>query len=384
MVTGIQRLASFLIVMLLWTVLPGCSGDGSSDPTTVSQPPTQGGPSPTVGGNLPPTTGTFGDGQGKILFVEGGGSYGISEYDLATRQVQRLNHALEQVFGGVSRANDGTFAIVRNHGPGASMAILHHQADGTLLHKWSAPPQRTPGTEGQPNPFGLNDRPRNAFYEGGALSPDAKTIALAESTLLGKRLEVGILDVQSGTWVFKDLLGASDLPQDKSTLRASTFWSPTGELYVLSDVGLHRIDRTTGEGTLVHGVKLESPGAPVMSPDGRTIYFERFFGNSSGGTVWSMDVASGELTRRSIRSGDGKQFSPALSPDGQWLLMQEVGSGSYYIPPGPLNPVGAGGIQFVISAVWLSDPPIDTQNLNVWIRDSTGQPLMGHGRMVWY
>lgn len=123
MVIGTKRLASALAMILIWVVLPGCGGDGGSDPTTVSQPPTQGGPSlsPTPGGNLPPLTGPFGGEQGKILFAEGVNlPTSISELDLATRQVRVLvdysQTSFNRVVGGVSRANDGTFAVVR--GPG--------------------------------------------------------------------------------------------------------------------------------------------------------------------------------------------------------------------------------------------------------------------------
>ncbi len=394
--TGLQRVASVFVVMLMWAVLPGCSGDGGSDPAAVSQnpgtspqnpsnPPS----SPTPGGNLPPTTGTFGGGQGKILFAEGGlQPYAISEFDLATRQVRRLvdysqDNSLKPVLGGVSRANDGSFTVVRDPGPGASAVILHYQADGSLLHEWTVPKQRTPGAPN--NLFGLGESPRGPFTEGGALSPDAKSIALVAPTRFGLRLEVVTLDVQSGTFDYVDVLRANDAPSDKTNMRASTFWSPSGELYVLSNVGLHKVDRATGVGTLVHQVPLKEPHAPTMSSDGRSIYFSQCCGNPNGGSIWSMDVASGEVTRRSTRSVSGQQSSPALSPDGEWLLLQEAGSSAVLIFPGlGPNPIGALGIPFNISAVRLSDPPIDTQNLNIWIVDAAGQPHFSQSRMVWF
>ena len=39
MVLGMQRLASVLVVMLMWTVLPGCGGGGDSPPPQTSSPP---------------------------------------------------------------------------------------------------------------------------------------------------------------------------------------------------------------------------------------------------------------------------------------------------------------------------------------------------------
>lgn len=39
MVLGIHRLASFLVVMLMWTVLPGCGGDGESPNPSGGAPP---------------------------------------------------------------------------------------------------------------------------------------------------------------------------------------------------------------------------------------------------------------------------------------------------------------------------------------------------------
>lgn len=387
MVTGLQQVASCLVVLLMWAVVPGCSGDGSSDPATVSQPPGSPSPSPPVGGNVPPATGSFGGGQGKILFAEGGlYPYAISEFDLATRQVRRLvdyslDNSLKPVLGGVSRANDGSFVVVRNPGfnidPNVSAVILHYQADGTRLHEWTVPPQPIPGNI---------TWQRIAFNEGGALSPDGKSIALAEITLGGARLEVLILDVQSDKFSPPSyLLGENDAPPNKTTLNPSTFWSPTGELYVLSTVGLHKVDRVTGVGTLVHAVSLKEPHAPTMSSDGRSIYFSQCCGNPIGGSIWSMDVASGEVTRRSTRSVSGQQSSPALSPDGEWLLLQEAGSSAVLISPGlGPNPIGALGIPFNISAVRLSEPPIDTQSLNIWIVDAAGQPHFSQSRMVWF
>ncbi len=396
MVTGIQRVISFLVVILMWMVIPGCGGDGSSDPTMVSQPPgslpsTPGGPSPTVEGNVPPRTGTFGGGQGKILFAEGITlPWSISEFDLATRQVRTLvdynqDFIIKRVVGGVTRANDGTFAVIRNPGLNASMVILHYQADGTRLHEWTVPLQLIPGVS---NTFGLAERPRNAFNEGGALSPDAKSIALVEHTVEGARLEVVILDMQSGAFRIRDLLGVNDLPRDKTSLHASTLWSPTGELYVISEVGLHKVDRATGAGTLVHPVTLFEPRAPIMSADARTIYFDQHSGNPRGGTVWSMDVASGVLTRRSLRSVDGDQFSPTFSPDEEWLLLQEANlAASVFIPNAIFsqNPlIGSVSRPVPISAVRFSDPPIDTQNLKTVIEDASGKVHSANGRMVWF
>lgn len=54
-------------------------------------------------------------------------------------------------------------------------------------------------------------------------------------------------------------------------------------------------------------------GAPIWSPDGRTIYFERFGG--ARGSIWSVPSAGGK-PRKLIEHGT----NPALSPDGRWLL----------------------------------------------------------------
>lgn len=391
MVTGIQRVVSFLVVILMWMVIPGCGGDGSSDPTTVAQPPgsppsTPGGPSPTVEGNVPPRTGTFGGGQGKILFVEGTNlPTSISELHLATRLVQRLvdysQDSFKKVVGGVSRANDGTFAVVRDPGLTEQPVILHYRADGTLLHEWLVPLDD--------NLFGAPlNLPRPASTEGGALSPDGKSIALAGESRDRTRLEVIILDVQGGTFLIHDLLGANDEPRDKTNLHASTMWSPAGELYVISELGLHKVNRATGAGILVHPVTLFWPYAPVLAPDARTIYFQQLSGNPRGGTIWSMDVASGEIVRRSMRSMFGEQYSPALSPDGQWLLMQEANLVGSVFAPAPIftpNPsIGSISTPLNISAVRFSELPIDTQNIDTRILDAAGQARNANGRMVWY
>lgn len=386
MVTGMQRFAPFLVVAFMCAVLPGCGGGGDgSNPSSAPPPPES--KVPEVNAPLP--SAAFGGGQGKILFVEGiNVPRSIAEFDLATRRVRTLANlepklTLAVIQGGVTRANDGTFAIIRNeldfvHSP----IISHYQADGTLLHSWEVPHDVIFGLVSMP-------RPAESYTEGGALSPDAKAIALAGGSADRSKLEIVILDVQSGTFVIEPLLGADVSPPDKTFVNAGAVWSPAGELYVLSEEGLHRVDRVTGAGTLMHPVKLANPRAPMMSPDGRTIYFDQDFGNPhNSGTIWSMDVASGVLTRRSMRSGMGSQYSPTLSPDGEWLLLQEADfAGGVFIPnaifsPNPL--IGTVSIPSNVSAVRLSEQPRDTQNSKPAIEDASGRVHSARGRMVWY
>ena len=377
---GAMKRIAWYAVLAIALHISGCGGgeDGSN--------PGSAPPSPTPERKAPEGNFPFGGGLGKIVFAEGMIlPKSISELDVATRRVRtlvKLGPPPSFVFvGGVTRANDGTFAVIGHDWTDLSRSstIYHYELDGTLIRKWEVPRTIIAG--------GVSMR-RPLFTEGGALSPDAKSIALANKSVLADRLEVVILDVPSGNFVIRDLLGPNDSPRDKTNLHASTVWSPAGELYVISEVGLHRVDRATGAGTLMHPVTLFHPRAPIMLPDARTIYFDQDFGNPHGGTIWSMDIASGEITRRSMRSGAGSQYSPTLSPDGEWLLLQEVDyPGGVFVPapifaPNPL--IGAVAFPFVVSTVRLAEPPHDTQNLQAEIRDAAGKVHSAQGRMVWY
>lgn len=357
-------------VLSVALAISGC-GSGTEGANTSSESPPQTTP---PGGNVPSASGTFGGGQGKVLFAEGlNFPNSVSEFDLATRQVHTLAIVRPAISfaidGGVTRANDGTFAVTGHDlsEPLAKTIVHHYQANGTFIRGW------------------ILDR---AFFEGGALSPDAKSVALVQSTVFEDRLQIMILDLQSGKTVSGDLLGTNDSPHNKADLHASAVWSPAGELYVISEVGLHRVDRLTGAATLVHAVSLFHPRSPMMTPDARTIYFDQLSGNPRGGTIWSMELASGTLTRRSVRSKDGDQYSPTLSPDGEWMLLQEVNSAAGAIAPAPINapnPLsGSLSVPFVVSAVRLSEPPPDTQNLLIKIVDVSGRAHSARGRMVWY
>lgn len=337
----------------------------------------------------PPASGPFGGGQGKIVYVDGGTTLPrcIFEIDLMTRAVRDVAAVSDNppywLQGGVSRADDGSFIVsgwdptqlpvITDYTTGALSEaplrpkIFYFRADGSLAQSYS-----------------LELRAQN----GAAISADGKSIAFARSTNFGSKLEAVLIDIGRGETTLIELLGSNDAPRDKSTLSARPVWSATSRLYFLSGVGLHRVE--AGHASIVHRVALRTPGAAIFSPDERVIFFDQAAGNARGTTVWSMDVATGSLTRRSIRSQDGFQSAPALSPDGQWMIMQEADFADAESNSTPaLGPPSAtnGLAQYVptpVSAVRLADAPLDTQGRVFSIRDAAGFSVNAHGQMAWY
>lgn len=354
--------------------LAACGGGSSDGGSAVSGTPEAPGGGPTVpvvaGAFEPPATGAFGGGQGQVLFVEGGDyPQTVKRFDLGTRRVETLAKPRSAGFfalrTGVVRASDGSFVVIGDDSTkvGSSRTIFHYRADGSLI--------RTRDTS-------------LVVTRGLALSPDGGSVAFAQKVMvnIGDRfptwrdaLRVSVMDLASGVERSGELLGTADPPLDKSVYNPRVTWAGDGSLWVLSELGLHRIDPATAVPTRVQSTVVDDPVTLTASADGRHLFFEQRRGNPYGPTVWSLDVGSGALRQRSRRSASGHQYAPGLSPDGRWLLMQQA----------RLTLAGTAVLSaHEISAVALTDDPVDTQSLALVLRDAAGNPVLASGAMAWY
>lgn len=113
-------------------------------------------------------------------------------------------------------------------------------------------------------------------------------------------------------------------------IRASYLaWSPDGSQLAFSqnDEDIAILDIDSGSITLAPGAS--DPGVietmPAWSPDGQTLAFVRSTRSSSGfnvtndADIFTVPVAGGDPTPLVGASGDGLNYYPAYSPDGQWL-----------------------------------------------------------------
>ena len=359
--------------------LIGCGGGGGSDDGRNGTDDSSGGnnslwpttPDPSTGtttGNVPPSTGAFGGGQGRVLFVAGGNyTKSIMQVDLASRQLQTLatiqGSVFRQIFGGVTRANDGSFVIVDYELSGPASQILHYAPDGGLIRAF---------------PTG------KSFLNGAAISPDARQAAFVDTAYIKvsnsypfsrDALRLFLMNLQTGEIAYTDLMAPQEEPSDKGPIRTGAIYTPDGRLYVLASNGLYRYDPSSHSTTRLHTPDIGNPYNVVASPDGASLWFEQGRGNPYGATIWSIDIASGALTRRSIRSRSGGQYAPAFSPDRQWLLLQETS----------LEYLGiAINSYYYVCAVRNTAEPLDTQDLRTAILDSAGKGFTASGRMVWY
>ena len=107
-----------------------------------------------------------------------------------------------------------------------------------------------------------------------------------------------------------------------------TGWAPDGRSFLGSGwhegrTGAFQMDAQTGE---ISPLVLDPPNQPrlewpVMSPDGRSLYFKRMFSNGTEYAFFQRDLASGvekELIRRPFLGGVG------LSPDGKYFITASV------------------------------------------------------------
>lgn len=336
----------------------GSGGGGSTDGTTDQ---------PQAGSNTPPRTGAFGGGQGKLLFVQSGNAPQIVRlFDLATRQTTDLvtiartrNHVLG---GGLTRAQDGSFLVTDKistelRDPGW---MYHCAADGRILNSFQA---------------------STSVADGAAISPDGLRAANgATYSLSGSRgyeTRVVITTLATGTAIEGVVLGAADEPRDKilTPPQERMVWAPDGRLFVLCRYGLFQVNPDTAAVTRLQTFRLVDTTSPSISPDGTTIWFEGAGGTGGRPAIWSLNIATGEAAMRVQRSRTGMQYAPTVSPDGQWLMMQQVSS-----------TVAGGGTSsyFYVGAMRLASGLSDTEGLDLNVLTASGEAFTAGGRMAWF
>lgn len=351
--------------------LTGCGGGGGGGgaETPTGQDPTVPDPATTTGGSrLPPRTGSFGGGQGQILFVAGGDyPTQVIRFDLASRQLvvlgtfRRAERTGFHLVGGVTRANDGSFLVADYQLSLNEISRLYHCApDGTVIRSVDMVDTIVNGAS-------LSPDGRTAAYVNFAYGDGWKTINSVFVVDLASARTTRILLVDPNPALLPEGWGPSRGGQ--------TIWAPDGTLYVLNGSGLSRVDIAAGTTTPLHVVALEGPDNSVVTPDGREIWFDCKRDGIISKRLWSMDIASGALKSRSVREQGGDHFAPNFSPDGQWLLLQDI----------VLTYVGIGiSSAHYIAAIRGIDTPFDThkQSTEIWTADGV-RPTASR-RMAWY
>lgn len=134
-------------------------------------------------------------------------------------------------------------------------------------------------------------------------------------------------------------------------------WSPQGERLAIADSGgdISILDVASGQLTPLAGASSTEiyETMPTWAPDGNTIAFVRSStplgvgGASIEGLsdILALDLASGESSPITGASGDGYNYYPAYSPDGQWLAFTRhtQGGSSYSDEAAEIFIVPAGG-----------------------------------------
>ena len=163
---------------------------------------------------------------------------------------------------------------------------------------------------------------------------------------------------------------------DPDVGNVNVVWSPDGRLFVMTSVGLFQVDVATGESTYLHDLQLMVPQDPSFSGDGKELLFAAARQGITDTKAWSMDVATGEVKMLSEVTGDGYIHAPASSPDGQWLLMQDV----------ILTLIPSMGVksQYTLAAVRRAATPFDATGQFTGIKDNANFLPTADSRMVWY
>ncbi len=348
--------------------LAGCGGGGGGGDAGESGAGGEGGtPAPGPVSNLPPRTGTFGGGQGKVLFVAGGDyPQSLIEFDLASRQAKTLFRLPRDGFhlvGGVTRANDGRLRVT-DYKLG-----LDTRSTAYLLNPGGAVIREFPLVD--------------SIELGAALAPDGKTLAYTRfgydsSGDWVDAIDVIVVDVASGSATQIRLVNPDFAAYGRDVEDAvgvHPVWAADGTLYTLSNIGLSRVDLAARTTMPVHVMGQGSVANAAFKPDGSEVWYQTKAGDSSSARIWSMNLATGALRRRSERSAGGDQMAPSFSPDGQWMLFQDIVltyldfdvSSAHYV-----------------AAIRMTEPQIDTHNEETEIRGINSDRYTGSGRMLWF
>jgi hypothetical protein len=334
-------------------ITPPPAGTGSAP---LAPAPPAAGP---VTSNTPPASGPFGGGQGKILFTEDKYlAQSVLQLDLATRLISRLatpdTSAFATIIGGVSRANDGRFAVLSSPGTLNTASIVIYDSVGNLTTRIATGYSY------------INSR------DTAVISPDGSVVGFLVEGI--KFLSVGLVNTSTKQIRIIELLATSSvngLPANSPTAA----WVGNTVLLVLTNRALYRIDTQLATFTKRFDLDLAAPQYSKLASDGRTLWFDQKKGNPYGKTAWSIDLETGDVVRRSLRSAGWGQAAPCLSPDGKWMLAQEglaTVSGSI------------GSVDYTITATPISIPPIDTNNLPNEVLDSAGKKIRASEATVWF
>ncbi|MEZ4586715.1 MAG: amidohydrolase family protein [Gemmatimonadales bacterium] len=224
--------------------------------------------------------------------------------------------------GQAKPAGDSAWSIAALHGPGVPFAETFDE--GTWMSLDLSPDGRTivfdllgdlytlPVTGGTATR--ITSGP--AFDMQPRFSPDGRRIVFVSDR--SGSMNLWLADPDGGN--------AAALTREKTWAFASPDWTPDGEYVVTRRRSL--IDNSAGQTLhLFHldggsGVELvageSNPAGPVVSPDGRWVYFTSRQAFEQGGAVIKrFDRRSGEVLP--LTEGYGGAVRPAVSPDGRWL-----------------------------------------------------------------
>jgi len=130
-------------------------------------------------------------------------------------------------------------------------------------------------------------------------------------------------------WIDLDKKDTFQVTKERDQNFPSATWTPDGDYIVYSkgkmQVQLYMVHKNGGGGTqLISTPTTLKTIDPVVSPDGRFIYFSRRFGPWSYNAPlpqYQVGVYDRETSKLStITSRYGSGFTPVLSKDGQWLV----------------------------------------------------------------
>jgi eukaryotic-like serine/threonine-protein kinase len=284
--------------------------------------------------------------------VRGGenGHYVRSGYVVYARSEDLLTIPFDPSAGGVSMATPMRLPErpLVSSGEATPYAV---SATGTLAYLSGGPSQHarrlvTVEPTGSVQPLNLPER----HYQQISISPD------------GRQMIVQILEGTIGLWLYDFSRGTLAPLVTSAGSSQVPVWTPDGRrvIYRGTRTGTRNLwwKATDGSGdeerlSAKDGV-VQTPGS--VSPDGEWLVFEEV-GGGRGYDIFAMRL-SGDRTPRPLVASSANERNPRISPDGRWLLFVSEGSGRPEIfaqpfpGPGSRTPVSSNG---GIEPLWSRD-----------------------------
>ena len=225
---------------------------------------------------------------------------------------------------------------------------------------------------------------RAIYFQGSAISPDGKRVAVVKLDQERDTGDIWVLDVATGS----STRITSNQAEEEIRLPV---WSPDGSqlAYVALRGSYERVYRKASNGEGDEELLYQYPGAGMTlsdwSMDGR--FLSLFTSNLSGSAVYVLPLGNEKAaTPIEVFRSESRVARPRLSPDSRFLSYASEQSGKNEVYIRPFDPSAGAGVPPVAGPWQISNPgnddPVGRATAAYWRRDGKEMYYLGHDSAV--